>query len=349
MSEFESMTREQLINLLQAEPIEGEVVQETAVLPVLSPQIGHLQTQPALSELLERFFSEQFNIRENSKATYKRQLKGFSLWIADTGRSIYEMAAVDIAAYRDYLSDERKLSIYTVNGYLTAVKKLFKWLEARIIAQDVAKEVKALSRPEGRAKDILEKSEIRKIIATAGAGRHGLRDAAIVNLMARTGLRDIEISRADIGDIRSILANREGELVTQSVLYVQGKGKSSKSNYVLLTPEALAPIEAYLASRGGAADTEPLFTSAANKNNGERLTTRSISRIIKTAMLDSGINSKRKTAHSLRHSAITYAILAGASLHEAQAMARHASPVTTMGYFDDVNRAASGAELRVTF
>lgn len=69
----------------------------------------------------------------------------------------------------------------------------------------------------------------------------GMCDFAILNLMLRTGLRGIEIVRANCRDIQT----KAGV----DVLYVQGKGRASKDNFVVLTPKALSPIAAYLEKR----------------------------------------------------------------------------------------------------
>lgn len=74
------------------------------------------------------------------------------------------------------------------------------------------------------------------------------------------------------------------------------------------------------------------------------MTTRSVSRIVKDALRDEGISSARLTAHSLRHTAVTFALLGGASVQQAQAMARHASISTTMIYAHNLDRMAAGAE-----
>ena len=52
----------------------------------------------------------------------------------------------------------------------------------------------------------------------------------------------------------------------------------------------------------------------------------------------------RKTTHSLRHSAITNAIRHGATPMQVQAMARHTSFDTTLGYLHEESRTANPAE-----
>lgn len=139
----------------------------------------------------------------------------------------------------------------------------------------------------------------------------------------------------------------------EAVLWIQGKGRDEADDFVLLTEETLKPIRTYLSARakllGQPADEEPLFSSCSNRNDGQPLTTRSISRLIKQALQRVGIDDKRLTAHSLRHTAITMAIKGGASLQQAQAMARHSDPRTTMIYFHNLDRIAQGAERYISF
>lgn len=74
----------------------------------------------------------------------------------------------------------------------------------------------------------------------------------------------------------------------------------------------------------------------------------SVSGIVKQALRNIGLDSERYAAHSLRHSSITYALMAGATLEETQKMARHADISTTMIYAHHVDRVRSNAEARVS-
>jgi len=152
-------------------------------------------------------------------------------------------------------------------------------------------------------------------------------------------LNTIAAARADIGDIRQ----QSGE----AVLWIQGKGRTSKDEFVLLTNETLGPINAYLQAKGKTKDSSPLFSSLSDRNQGERLTTRSISRIIKDQLVGVGLDNGRLTAHSLRHTAITLSLLGGASIQEAQALARHADINTTMIYSHNINRVAQAPEHKI--
>ena len=129
--------------------------------------------------------------------------------------------------------------------------------------------------------------------------------------------------------------------------YVQSKGRASKDNVVVLTPKALSPIAAYLEKRGNIDELDPLFASVSSQNAGERLTVRSVSRIAKSALRAIGVDDERYTAHSLRHTAITFSLLGGATERDAQQMVRHANITTTMLYSHDIDRIKHAAKREV--
>jgi len=316
---------------------------EMTATAIVRQEPGAIEPLPTLGELVDRFLASM-DVADSSRATYGRQLRRFLSWLEETGRLDGLQARAfdveDVLAYRQDLQ-KQGLSVYSVNGYLTAVRKLFEWLEARKVYPNVAK-VKGLKKPKGHRKETLSKEQLREILdGMDTSSLEGLRNFALLNLMARTGLRDVEVSRALIGDIRQEAGH--------PVLWIQGKGRDSKDDFVLLVPEAYKPLRAYLRARGIKSQKAALFCSCSDRNRGQGLTTRSISRIVKQAFRQAGLDSKELTAHSLRHTAITLAIMGGASLHQAQAMARHSDPATTMTYFHNLARVEEGAEKCISF
>lgn len=298
--------------------------------------------KPALEALIKAFLTDQ-DISVSSRETYSRSLKQFISWLSETGKDsrLDLLQREDILAYKDYLAAQKKSS-YTVTLYLTAVRKLYQWLESRKTYPDITRGIKGAKKPKGFRKDTLSTDQLREaLVSMERQSLEGLRDYAIFNLMARTGLRDIEVSRAQLKDIR--------QETGQAVLWIQGKGRDSKDDFVLLTEDALKPVKLYLQARGALQDDQALFCSHSDRNTGQALTSRSISRVIKTALRNIGLDDKRLTAHSLRHTAITLSIKGGASLQQAQAMARHTDPKTTMIYFHNLDRIQAGAEKCINF
>lgn len=303
-------------------------------------EIAVVETEKALKPGEELFITRFLNsqdITKTSQRTYQRSLRQFQQWITETGTT--SPSREDILTYKDYLQ-ERGLSAFTVSNYLVAVRKLFEWAEGLKLYPNIAKGVKGARKPRGFMKDPLTLSQIKNMMGSLDRSTlQGKRDYALINLLVRTGLRLIEVSRANIEDMR-----QEGG---EAVLWIQGKGRDSKDSFVLLTGETLTPITDYLRERGRTKDGEPLFASLSDRNKGQGLTPQAFNRIVKRTLRGVGIDSGRLTPHSLRHTAITLSLQAGATLQEAQALARHANINTTLIYAHNINRLAHAPERKI--
>ena len=292
---------------------------------------------PNLQDIVDRFIDAQ-DVKPSSRNLYRRTLKQYLLWVEQNG---YQMAEIDrrhVLQYKEQLLADGKSSL-TVGSYITSVRRFYEWLEAHKIYLNVAKGIKTPKR-----KQQFKKQPLRPDQATAMLDNeqqtHSSRDYALINLLVRTGLRTIEVSRANVEDITYIGGQR--------VLMIKGKGRDEKDNFVVLTDKAYKPLEQYLLERMAAA-TEPLFTSTSNRSTGGRLSTRTISHIAKDALQGIGLDSRAYTAHSLRHTAAVNILRAGGSLEMVQLTLRHANPATTQIYTSTINEerrlAASGESL----
>jgi integrase/recombinase XerD len=301
------------------------------------PEQQQLQAAQSLEMLIERFLLS-LDVRASSRSTYRRQLHEFCAW--QKKKKIVLPEREHLLAYKEYLSKERRLAALTICSYLTAMRKFFEWLESVKIYPNVAKGIKGPKRKAGFKKDSLTVDQVKRFLASINRSTlAGLRDYAMLNLMIRTGLRTIEIARACKED----LSQQSGT----SVLFIHGKGRDSKDDLVVITENALTPLRDYLKARGRTRDEDPLFASHSTKNKGSSLTTRSVSRIVKNRLKEMGIDDSRITAHSLRHTAITLSLLAGATPQEARAMARHADINTTLIYAHNINRIAQAPEKKI--
>ena len=131
------------------------------------------------------------------------------------------------------------------------------------------------------------------------------------------------------------------------VLFYRGKGHDQKAAYVKLAEPVYAAIRQYLSLRGKTDKASPLFTSVANRSSGERMTTRSVSRIAAGHMEEAGVKTDRITAHSLRHTAATLNLLNGGTVEETQQMLGHKSITTTLIYSHALQRIQNNSENRV--
>ena len=268
------------------------------------------------------------DVKESSRRLYGRTLKQFFSWVDLEGLRLPELTKADIAEYKSYLENTLKLSPLTIGSYIVSLRKFYEWIEAEGLYKNITKGIKTPQRSQAFEKQYLSERKSRELLEYFKG--NSLRDYAIVNLMLRTGLRTIEVSRAQIGDICYM-----GE---QRVLKIWGKGKSEADkgrdyNFVVLTDKTYLPIKNYLeATRRGAKSGEPLFTSNSHQNQGEQLSTRTISGLCKEGLKAIGLDGKEYTAHSLRHTTASLLLGHGQTLLAVQHVLRHASVNTTQRY-----------------
>lgn len=285
------------------------------------------------AKLLTDFFSF-LDVSEKTRATYQRALRQLFRYFSEHG--INRPSLEDMLNFKKSLESAGKKPS-TIALYLAAARRFFSWTEQRGICPNVAAGVKAPRRERGHKRDFLGATQLKAIFA--GMEHITLqqkRNFAIMALMSVAGLRTIEVSRANVEDMRTL-----GDL---TVLYIQGKGRKDRTEFVKLPVPVLNAINDYLALRGNVSNTAPLFAGIGNRNRNGRMTTRTISVIAKTAMRKAGYNSSRLSAHSLRHSAVTLSLLGGMSLSEVQAFARHSNIQTTTIYAHTVDRIRSMCE-----
>ena len=297
------------------------------------------QLQTASQSLSAQLFARWIAFIDASPktvSTYARNIRHFIAFINERG--ITAPTRADIVAYRDYLKESHKAA--TVQGYLTSVKLFFRWAQQENLYPNIADRVKAVRLEAGHKKDYLTSAQTARLLAAIDRSTlQGLRDYAICALMLTTGLREISVIRADIGDIRTA-----GD---SAALFYQGKGRTEKADYVKLAPQVEDAIRSYLKARGESDPSAPLFAATANRNNGGRMTTRSLSRIAKTRLIAAGLQSDRLTGHSFRHTAATLNLLAGGSLEETRQLLGHRSINTTLIYSHALERAANNSEQRI--
>lgn len=292
--------------------------------------------QANISEDMFTRFIDYIDAKPKTIETYARAVRQFFKWLQ--ANNINRPARTDIIAFRDEL--KRTVKPSTVQSYIIAVRQFFKWLYQEGQYPNVAENIKGAKLDKSHKKDALTSRQLKEVLNLIDTNTlSGKRDYAIFALMVTGGLRTVEVVRANIEDLRSV-----GD---ETVLYLQGKGKDEKTDYTKIPAPVEKAIRDYLSARGKADLKAPLFASTSNNNQGERMTTRSISGIIKTSLRGAGYDSERLTAHSLRHTAGTLNLLHGGSLDETQQLLRHSNINTTMIYLHHIDRAKNRSEQRI--
>lgn len=273
---------------------------------------------------LENSFIKYIDVKEQTMITYKTSLKFFNNYI--TENNIKNPTRENIIAYRENL--KKNYSVSTVNTCMISLRQFFKWLEYEGIYKNVAENVKGVVVNNQHKKKPLSMAQSREFIKQID----NIRDKALMALLITTGLRTIEVNRSNIEDIKII----DGE----AVLYIQGKGKDSKDDFVKIDSYVLELlIKSFKGRTSGA-----LFISESANGYGKSLSTRSIRGIFKKWARNIGLDEKMYSCHSTRHTFVNTALELGMPLQEVSKQARHKSIYTTMIYVDEINKMKSSIE-----
>lgn len=273
-------------------------------------------------ELVIGAFLAELQLMGTSRKTYGWAVIRFFLWCRNSGRPVGSLQRADIVSYIEGLATSG-YSVKTIASYTVAVRRFYEWLGSRGQYPNIASGVKAPRRQkDGFVKmhlDWRERSELLEY-----ARRKGLRDYAIINLMLRNGLRTIEVSRLDVGDVTTRRGVR--------ILKLWRKGSLGKHDYVPLTEEALDPLEEYLSTRRNALAGSPLFVTDGDGHRDGRMSPRRIQQIVKEGLVSIGLNSRDYSPHSLRHTTAVAILENGGSIFDVQAVLGHASSTTSQIY-----------------
>jgi len=214
----------------------------------------------------------------------------------------------------------------TQNYYLIAIRSFLKHLAKRGV-KSLSPERIELAKVSQRQLDLISREELWRLIAApSGEDLKSLRDRAILELLFSTGLRVSELCSLP----RDIDLRRDE---------VSVRGKGDKLRVVFLSPSAKEAVKKYLDKRIdiGEALFVQLGAMAANeftadkKTDPNRLTPRSVERIVRFYAVKAGI-TKKVTPHVIRHSFATDLLRNGADLRSVQALLGHANVATTQLY-----------------
>ena len=218
----------------------------------------------------------QANKAASTHRIYQSTLWAFYRWWRQE-RPYETLGPTLLHAYKIWLCDNRdqgqeRLQARSINNYLAAVRAFCRWIHARYpLSWDPGREI-----PDERVDNKtyqrlpLSPTQITTLIGSFDDSLIGRRDAAMMYLMAKTGLRAIQIQRADCGDLECLeiqvqqrvdearKAHSEAVTRLQWILRTQGKGQQTKESFVNLMPEVYERLQRYLEARGPVSPREPL-------------------------------------------------------------------------------------------
>ena len=277
---------------------------------------------------------------DNTNRTYRNALRQLLKFFAANNISV--PTENDIDGFINGLKAQKK-SAATLRLYTTVTKSFFAFTARRGYFANVAADVTLkLRKTQTHAKRALTAEQAKALLASVeGDSLLSCRDRAIIALALTCGLRTVEISRADRGDLRD-------DGCGGYFLSVQGKGRITKDAVVRVAPTVAKLIDSYLSLRGEVDSDTPLFLSESNSNRGVRLSVQSVQKMIRRRMKTIGVYAKGVISpHSTRHFCATQAIRAGVDIREVSAMLRHSNLTVTTIYLHDLSVESRTAEMTV--
>jgi integrase/recombinase XerC len=286
---------------------------------------------PNLIETFLEYLRDQKRYSEHTIRNYHGDLSQFLQFLTTRYGTSHEgrKTSLDVETFdpliiREYLGSlYGRLSRTTIARKLSAVRSFFLFLEKTgVIKGNPAADI-ATPKIEKYIPHYLPVDDMFRLLnRPVRETPLGLRDLAILEVLYSCGIRVSELEALNISSID----------FDERLVKVVGKG--NKERIVPIGRQALDALKNYLAAtqylrrkRGLDSQKAPLFISF----RGDRLSVRSVGRIIKRYALESGLTSEI-SPHSMRHTFATHLLDGGADLRSVQELLGHSSLSTTQKY-----------------
>jgi integrase/recombinase XerD len=277
----------------------------------------------------------------NTRRAYATAYRSF----ADFLRVRYGEASKDtvtiasVAAWRDELSAQG-LAPSSVAQRVSAVRRLAATLGADPLVQQVR--CTHVQRGEPRA---LSDVELDRLLRQPDRRTTiGVRDRAILELLARAGLRRAELARLTLADIqergrqpdaRRRTAIAPGRALQTRLEVVVRASKRGRTRTVPVHADAHDALARWYASRPASA-SDALFVSMRHRRSAhpEAISASAVGDIVLKHAAGAGVREDRRTAHALRHTFCTMLAERDVALEVIRELAGHVDVRTTQIYVD---------------
>ena len=251
---------------------------------------------------------------------YSHDLEELRRFLGQKGVASWEGVGREVL--RDYLASllERGIARSSISRKFSALRSFYKYLvrEKRVAADPTR--TTSVPKKEARLPSFLTREEMLSLLEAPDLSTPaGLRDRALLELLYASGLRVSEIVGLDVADVD--LAGKEARVW----------GKRSKERLVVMGRPAARALREYLEKARPALLREGRSPALFLNVDGERLTVRSVQKMVKEYALKAGLE-KDIHPHLLRHTFATHLLDGGADLRTVQELLGHESLASTQVY-----------------
>lgn len=269
-------------------------------------------------KVLQERYIDYIDVKPRTVETYNTGIRQFLEYLKENNVEI--PTREDIIGFRDKI--QKNHSISTVNSYLIAIRNFFSYLEYEGIYKNITKNVKGLVDTNLHKKESLSAEQCKEILNSA----KDLREKTLFALTLSCGLRANEIVNIRVSDFKE----KDGV----NVLYLLGKGRSEKTDFVVVPDNMIELLKEYVKKYN---INDYLFVSSSNHNTGGKLNTCTIRRIVNAMFERVGVKKDTISLHSLRHTFATLSIKNGEDIRQVSQALRHKSVAVTEIYLHDLN------------
>jgi site-specific recombinase XerD len=269
------------------------------------------------------YLRSERGLAENSIRVYSPYIRSFLSELASGSGSLSPMG-LEALTVQDYLLNSiRGRSSEYSRLLVTALRSFLRFLFLRgETAIDLSLSVPMVRRwRQASIPSFASAEEVERVLSIADQSTPGgLRDHAILLLLARLGLRAGEVVALQLSDIRW----RAGEIL------VRGKGRVN--DRLPLLPDVGEALAVYLRSARGKSESRRVFLRTWAPRIG-LAGHAAVTHIVRKALAKAGVRPpKGVAAHLFRHSLATRMIRNGASIAEISEVLRHRSQNSTAIY-----------------
>jgi site-specific recombinase XerD len=288
-------------------------------LGVVGPVCGEPVT--ALGELIGRYREWLVGERGLAPLTVARYVALAARFLGERVSEVDELGVTDLDGEQVtafLLRECERLSVDSAKGKVAELRSVLRFLFVHgLIGLALGESVPPVAGwRDTRIPRTVPPADVERLIASCDRSTlDGARDRAIVLLLARLGLRSIEVARLELAD----LDWRAGELAV--------RGKGGYGDRLPLLDDVGAALAAYLTVRGRCDFREVFVTVRAPRRP---IRPDLVGDVVRRAGQRAGV--EQVTAHRLRHALASELLAQGASLQEISQVLRHRHLSTTAIY-----------------